>query len=666
MRLLVLILCMSIVTSLYAERTVAEQDSLALLAFYQATNGDQWIRNDNWQSTTVDEWYGVKVEDGRVSALILSANNLSGMLPDELGNLSEIKNLFISYNQITGQIPASVGELQKLEMLWAQYNSFSGQIPSTIGGMDSLKTFNISHNGFSGSLPEGLGKLKNLENLNLQFNSFESVLPDTLGALFKLKYLYLNNNGFIGAVPASFQKMISLCMASFSDNYLTDLPDLSGISSLSVSGGGQGLQVQNNRLDFKDIQPNMGMFATAAAYAPQRVFATGLDIMIHPGDTLAFDMPGQTIINTTDTNTIFTYKRNGVLVQESRSTIYNVQPATAEHLGTYSCYATDVDVPGLILNMESIQLLSDADSVWLSVGTYLDGNLVDTVDYMLELYKKEDEEFKVIELEPQISGGRCEMLIEEGEYYIKIVPEGDRYMVRYSSNNNQWNEKTISKASAGATLSFNSHLVRQASMTGTGVISGTISKAESGPIQHEFSVIEGERGNEFSGADVYLYDLSQGKYLKHSRSNASGAYEFNGLDNGSYQIIIDYPVYLMADDFKVNITSANSMIEQKSFSLVNRISTSVGTTSVKDRDEDLMVYPNPTQGVVFVKGKFIKDKLFTYTLYDLNGRSVASATINSYAQVAGIELDRNVINAGMYLLEINNGQSVVNKRIMIK
>jgi hypothetical protein len=60
-----------------------------LIAFYKSTNGDNWIRNDNWCSDKpISEWYGVgiygdyytpyEVVNGRVSSITLPNNNLTG------------------------------------------------------------------------------------------------------------------------------------------------------------------------------------------------------------------------------------------------------------------------------------------------------------------------------------------------------------------------------------------------------------------------------------------------------------------------------------------------------------------------------------------------------------------------------------------------------------
>ncbi len=82
-------------------------DRKALVALYIATGGPNWDGNNNWLSDLpIGEWKGVKTDDnGRVTELNLRANQLTGEIPPELGNLANLINLDLERNQLTGEIP---------------------------------------------------------------------------------------------------------------------------------------------------------------------------------------------------------------------------------------------------------------------------------------------------------------------------------------------------------------------------------------------------------------------------------------------------------------------------------------------------------------------------------------------------------------------------------
>ena len=117
-------------------RTVQAQnvaaDRAALVALYNATGGASWTTNTAWNSSDpLGDWHGVTTNaDGRVTSLIVANNNLTGSLPAELGNLSELEELAFYDNSLTGSIPPELGNLSKLETLNLRNNMVTGLIPS--------------------------------------------------------------------------------------------------------------------------------------------------------------------------------------------------------------------------------------------------------------------------------------------------------------------------------------------------------------------------------------------------------------------------------------------------------------------------------------------------------------------------------------------------------
>ena len=94
-------------------RWTRQRNRVTLVELYNATGGASWTNDTNWRSDRpIREWYGVSNgPDGRVSELDLSDNELTGEIPTELGNLSNLEWLYLSGNQLTGCVPAGLGDV---------------------------------------------------------------------------------------------------------------------------------------------------------------------------------------------------------------------------------------------------------------------------------------------------------------------------------------------------------------------------------------------------------------------------------------------------------------------------------------------------------------------------------------------------------------------------
>ena len=111
-----------------------ETDREALVALYNATDGENWDESDNWLSDApLGEWQGVSTNDnGRVIKMQLYRNNLSGEIPAELGSLSNLDWLNLHDNNLSGEIPEELGSLSNLTRLSLNDNDLSGCVPGSL------------------------------------------------------------------------------------------------------------------------------------------------------------------------------------------------------------------------------------------------------------------------------------------------------------------------------------------------------------------------------------------------------------------------------------------------------------------------------------------------------------------------------------------------------
>ena len=221
--------------------TPTDDDRAALVALYNATDGANWLNNDNWLSNaTMGEWHGVTTDsDGRVTRLLLSNNQLTGEISAELGSLTNLRMRCTADqgNQLTGEIPAELGSLTNLRALYLQGNQLTGEIPEELGGLTNLKYLDLSFNQLTGGIPAELGDLTHLEGLWLNGNQLTGEIPEELGSLTYLKNLYLPLNQLSGEIPSALADLSNLEALILTGNQLTGcIPNgLRGIETNDLS-----------------------------------------------------------------------------------------------------------------------------------------------------------------------------------------------------------------------------------------------------------------------------------------------------------------------------------------------------------------------------------------------------------------------------------------------
>ncbi len=278
--------------------TAFDRDVLEIL--YEATDGPNWRRNTNWLTDApLDEWYGVATDSaGRVSSMSLHANQLTGEIPPELGQLANLQHLLLNENQLTGEVPTSYLELAELSTFhfdnnnglcapdtdefrtWLegiQYQSGSfypsdrdileilyeatdgpnwsdntnwltdvllyewhGVATDDNGRVTHLDLYN---NDLFGTIPAELGNLSNLQGLELSHNDLSGTIPAELGNLSNLQELILDFNDLSGTIPAELGNLSNLQRLELSHNDLSgtipaELGNLSNLLYLHLFGNG--------------------------------------------------------------------------------------------------------------------------------------------------------------------------------------------------------------------------------------------------------------------------------------------------------------------------------------------------------------------------------------------------------------------------------------------
>ena len=183
-------------------------DRDALVALYNAADGDNWVNKDNWLSDRpLGEWHGVRTDgNGPVTGLYLNDNRLRGEIPPELGSLANLGRLHLFTNQLSGEIPPELGSLSNLRELYLYQNQLSGEIPPELGSLSNLGELYLYQNQLSGEIPPELGSLSNLRQLRLSGNSsLSGPLPGSFTGLTLLTHLSLSGTQLCVPADAAFQ-----------------------------------------------------------------------------------------------------------------------------------------------------------------------------------------------------------------------------------------------------------------------------------------------------------------------------------------------------------------------------------------------------------------------------------------------------------------------------
>jgi hypothetical protein len=192
----------------------------ALLAFYNSTGGDSWTNRSGWKEPPLETdgfaaygtegtWYGVTVDITRppemhpvtVKVINLSNNNLSGTLPANLGNLTNLISLTVN-GAVGGSLPASMVSLLKLQVLSVSESNLEGSIPAWLGSMPVLNVLELSRNRLSGTIPPGLGNCKSLSSFSISLNAVVGPIPSEFTNLTNLSGGSIACNALFATDPA--------------------------------------------------------------------------------------------------------------------------------------------------------------------------------------------------------------------------------------------------------------------------------------------------------------------------------------------------------------------------------------------------------------------------------------------------------------------------------
>ncbi|GLJ08999.1 hypothetical protein SUGI_0099810 [Cryptomeria japonica] len=150
-------------------------------------------------------------------------------LPQDFGDLVNLKELNLSRCKNLSVIPASFGNLTRLEMLEIHHNDKLTELPDNFGGLKSLAHLDFSYCHSLSSLPNTVGSLISSVCLEMEECSIYS-LPQNLCNLANLQELNLSYCQHLSRLPANFGNLTRL--------ERLQIPHIPGLTELPNSFGG--------------------------------------------------------------------------------------------------------------------------------------------------------------------------------------------------------------------------------------------------------------------------------------------------------------------------------------------------------------------------------------------------------------------------------------------
>jgi Leucine-rich repeat (LRR) protein len=279
-----------------------------------------------------------------LTELNLTVNQLTGSIPPEISGLSKLETLNLSSNQLTGSIPEQIGALSSLTHCYLSANQLEGEIPGQIGQLSNLSTLYLGQNQLTGSIPEEIGGMTNLMWLFMNDNALSGAIPAAIGDLTALDILHLYNNQLSGAVPDEITQLTLLTSLFLQNNRLEAVPDLHPLTAMS------DLRVENNRLTFKDIEPNVGVSSWMFIYSPQDSIGTRQDTLVAVGD------PVSLTLSAGGTQTNYQWMKNDQNIPGATDSTCVIASVAAGDSGRYECLATNTVATELYLYSLPIHL----------------------------------------------------------------------------------------------------------------------------------------------------------------------------------------------------------------------------------------------------------------------------------------------------------------------